>query len=70
MVGVTETNRYIHLVQDMQDVMGTWRRVQEPKCVIRKGVLEEVALELSLVRSNSFRWVEIRLGVLHAQRTV
>lgn len=31
-VGVTETNRYIHLVQDMQDVMGTWRRVQEPKC--------------------------------------
>ena len=50
MVGVTETNRYIHLVQDMQDVMGTWRRVQEPKCVIRKGVLEEVAPAWNLKR--------------------
>ena len=50
MVGVIETNRYIRLVQDTQDVMGTWRRVQEPKCVIREGVLEEAAPAWNLKR--------------------
>ena len=50
MVVVIETNRYIHLVQNMQDVMGTWRRVQEPKCVIREGVLKEVVSAWNLKR--------------------
>lgn len=50
MVGVIETNRYIHLVQDMQNVMGTRRMVQEPKCVIRKGVPEEAAPAWTLKR--------------------
>ena len=46
--GVIQTNRYIHLVQDVQNIMGTRRRVQEPKCVIREGVLEEAALAWNL----------------------
>ena len=50
MVGVIQTNRYIHLVQDVQNIMGTQRRVQEPKCVIREGVLEEAALAWNLKR--------------------
>ena len=50
MVGVIQTNRYIHLVQDVQNIMGTRRRVQEPKCVIREGVLEEAALAWNLKR--------------------